>query len=42
MYIETDKLIIRPPIIEDVEGAFEFKKDKIATKYVGGTTVLNF
>ncbi len=42
MNIETKRLIIRPPQLEDVYGAFEFKKDVEATKFVGGITDLDF
>ncbi|WP_298940437.1 GNAT family N-acetyltransferase, partial [uncultured Dysgonomonas sp.] len=38
MYIETERLILRKPIIEDFNAYWLMKNDPIATMYTGGTT----
>ncbi len=35
--IETARLILRPPVVEDFEGFCEFHSDKDAMKHLGGT-----
>lgn len=36
-FIETERLILRPPQIEDFEGWAEFMADDEATRFIGGT-----
>jgi len=38
VYIETDRLIIRDPIIDDFESIWMMRNDKDVTEFTGGTT----
>ncbi len=42
MYLETERLIIRPPKVEDSLEAYNFMKNEQATRFVGGQTNLKF
>ena len=42
MTIETKRLILRKPTLEDFEGYWLMKNDKIACKYTGGITTYSY
>jgi len=41
VYIETDRLIIRDPIIDDFDSIWEMRNDRAVTEFTGGTTKLS-
>jgi RimJ/RimL family protein N-acetyltransferase len=40
VYLETDRLIIRDPVIEDFNSIWKMRNDEVVTKYTGGITKL--
>ena len=40
VYLETNRLIIRDPIIEDFNSIWKMRNDEVVTKYTGGITKL--
>ena len=42
MVIETERLLLRKPILEDFEGYWLMKNDKAATQYTGGITPYSY